>query len=151
LLFPGELLRHSAPRLFKGKAVEGISDIKITGIDDKRPPRIKKAPYIDIIFKLSHQAPADWCKDFNDLLSKHPTSPKIKENEGLYIEAWVREPDEIVTLLNLLKTKVAECSKTYIDRIENLARNASNDNDSLSQEGGKQGYLNQVIASLEFD
>ena len=73
--------------------MEGISDIKITGIDEKRPPVIRKEPYIDIFFKLSHQAPADWCKDFNALLSNHPTAPKIKEKEGLYIEGWVRTAD----------------------------------------------------------
>lgn len=131
--------------------MEGISDIKISGIDDRRPPRIRKAPYIDIIFKLSHKAPPDWCNDFNALLSKHPTSPKIKESEGLYIEAWVRTPDEIIALLETLKTKIAECTQAYIERIEQSARNADNDSLALSQESGEQGRLNKIIASLDFD
>lgn len=88
--------------------MEGISDLRIIGIDEKRPPKIRKEPYIDVIFKLSHQAPGDWCDDFNALLAKHPATPKIKEKEGLYIEAWVRSPDEIVAFLELLNAKVSD-------------------------------------------
>jgi hypothetical protein len=131
-------------------AVEGISDIKIIGIDEKRPPRIRKEPYIDIIFKLSHKAPLDWCRDFNDLLAKHPTSPKIREGEGLYIEGWVRKPDEVEPFLSLLKEKVTECSQRYVDRIEASARSAAADN-ANKEESGEQGRLNQIIASLTFD
>ena len=131
--------------------VEGISDIKISGIDEKRPPKILKQPYIDIIFKLSHQAPTDWCKDFNAMLSKHPTTPKINDKEGLYIYAWVRSPDEIADLLELLKAKVAECNRVYIERIELSIRNAGNANSSLAQQGGEQGRLNQIIAALNFE
>jgi hypothetical protein len=132
--------------------VEGISDIKITGIDEKRPPVIRKEPYIDIFFKLSHQAPADWCKDFNALLSKHPTTPKIKEKEGLYIEGWVRTADEIVAFLEQLKEKVAECNRLYIERIELSLRNSNEANTLLAQQGdGEQGRLNRIIAALIFD
>jgi len=131
--------------------VEGISDIKIIGIDDKRPPRIRKEPYIDIIFKLSHKVPLDWCRDFNDLLAKHPTSPKINEVEGLYIEGWVRTPDEVEPFLAKLKEKVEECSQRYIERIERSARSAGNGNATMATESGEQGRLNRIIASLQFD
>ncbi len=132
--------------------MEGISDIKIVGIDEKRPPIIRKEPYIDIFFKLSHQAPLDWCKDFNALLSKHPTTPKIKEKEGLYIEAWVRSPDEIVALLKQLKNTVAECSRRYIERVELSMRNSNDANTLLARQGsGEQGRLNRIIAELDFD
>lgn len=131
--------------------MEGISDIKIAGIDEKRPPVIRKEPYIDIYFKLSHQAPEDWCKDFNALLSKHPTAPKIKGKEGLYIEAWVRTPDEIVILLQQLKEKVAECNRSYIERIQLSLRNTSDANAILAQQGdGEQGRLNKIVAELDF-
>lgn len=131
--------------------MQGISDIKIIGIDEKRPPTIRKEPYIDIFFKLSHQAPSDWCKDFNNLLAKHPQSAQIKEKEGVYIETWVRKPDEIVALLDDLKASVDECTRQYIERIELLAQQA-NDGDTSQQEAtGEQGRLNKIIASLEFD
>lgn len=131
--------------------MEGISDIRITGIDETRPPVIRKEPYIDIYFKLSHQVPVEWCKDFNALLSKHPTVPKIKETEGLIIEAWVRSPDEVVALLEKLKETVAECSRLYIERIEKARLTADSENALLAgQEGGEQGRLNRIIAALDF-
>ena len=131
--------------------MEGISDIRIIGIDEKRPPRIRKEPYIDIYFKLSHQAPSDWCKDFNALLSKFPSSPRIKEKEGLFIDSWVKTPDDIALLLEKLNTKVAECSVQYIKRIEMAVRNSSMDNDALSEETGEQGRLKRLVASLIFE
>lgn len=131
--------------------MEGISDIKIVGIDEKRPPRIRKEPYIDMIFKLSHQAPPAWCNEFNTLLSKHPSAPKIKEKEGLYIEGWVRNTDAIVVYLEMLKAKVEECSSNYIASIERSARDADASNAALTHEVGEQGRLNRIVAALEFD
>jgi hypothetical protein len=148
--FPSDAFRNQVLR--GADSVEGISDIKIIGIDEKRPPKIRKEPYIDIFFKLSHQAPVDWCQDFNAMLSKHPTSPKIKEKEGLYIETWVRKPDEIVTLLAHIKDKIAQCNQQYIERVERSIRNASNGSASLAmEEAGEQGRLNRIIAALDFD
>ena len=130
--------------------MEGISDIKIIGIDDKRPPIIRKEPYIDLFFKLSHQAPTDWCKDFNALLSQYPASPKIKEKEGLYIESWVKTPEEIAAFLKMLKGKIKECNRQYIERIAISLRNAGSSNASLAEETGEQGRLNRIIAGLDF-
>jgi hypothetical protein len=132
--------------------MEGISDIRITGMDERRPPVIRKQPYIDLFFKLSHQAPADWCRDFNNLLSKHPSTPKIKEVEGLYIEAWVRTPDDIAPLLEQLKATVTKCTHQYIRRIELAARKAGDASASLAHESsGEQGRLNRILAALDFD
>ena len=131
--------------------MEGISDIRIVGIDEKRPPIVRKEPYIDLFFKLSHQAPAEWCNVFNTLSARYPSKPKIKEKEGLYIEAWVKTPDEIAALLELLKANVAECTRVYIERIELIARNAGDANAALSKEAGEQGRLNRIIAALDFD
>ncbi len=130
--------------------MEGISDLRITGIDDRRPPMIRKEPYIDIIFKLSHQAPADWCRIFNELMAKHPATPKIKEKEGLYIEAWVRSPDVIAEFLERLKETVVESSRLYIERIELMSRNTGDANALLAKEMGEQGRLNRIIATLDF-
>jgi hypothetical protein len=131
--------------------MEGISDIKIIGIDEKRPPVINSAPYIDLFFKLSHQAPLDWCTEFNALVSKHPGSPKIKKNEGLYIESWVKTPDMITDYLEQLKTKVTLCSDMYIERIEQAARDTSSNDVSGVAEDSPQGRLNKIIAELVFD
>lgn len=131
--------------------MEGISDIKIVGMDESRPPQIRKEPYINLFFKLSHQAPADWCKEFNALMSKHPYGAKIKEKEGLFIEAWVRKPDEVKGMLEELKTAVINCSRIYIERIEETVSNAKKVDSPVEEETGEQGRLNKIIAALEFD
>ena len=132
--------------------MEGISNIKIIGMDDKRPPRIGKEPYIDLFFQLSHKAPLEWCIGFNELLVKHEYTPKIKTNEGLFIEAWVRRPDEIAGLFQIIKAKVTECTTQYIENIAVSQRDAVN-NSTLAQKEGdsEQGRLNKVIAELDFN
>jgi len=130
--------------------VEGISDIKIIGIDELRPPKLRKEPYIDLVFKLSHKAPSDWCKDFNDSLSKTTYAPKINLDDGLYIQTWVRSIDEIAGLLQLLKKSVAECSARYIEKVRQVANAAAGQNNLLKDGGGEQGRLNAVIAGLDF-
>lgn len=133
--------------------MKGISDLKIIGIDETRPPYIRKEPYIDVFFKLSHQAPIEWCKNLNSLMSKQKvtTNATIIEKEGEFIAAWVRNADEIITLLDTLKTTITECSRQYIEEIQ-LATQKSNDaNAAQALDTGEQAKLNRLIASLNFD
>jgi len=130
--------------------MEGISDIKITGFDDNRPPLIQKAPYIDLFFKLTHKAPKDWCDDFNQLTSKKKYSAKITPATGLFIEAWVRKPEEIKELLEELKKTVIICSEKYIANINAAIKAASNTSIKPGDEG-EQGRLNKIVATLDFD
>ena len=131
--------------------MDGISDIKIIGLDEKRPPVISGAPYVDLFFKLSHQAPVDWCTDFNALMSKHPGTPKIKQNEGLYIESWVKTPELIVDYLEQMKKNVTLCSDLYIERIEQAARNTQSNDTTGVEDASPQGRLNKIVAELVFD
>lgn len=131
--------------------MEGISDIKIIGMDNRRPARIRPEPYIDLVFKLNHKAVDNWCHDLNGLLAKHPTAPKIKEAEGLYIEAWVRKADEIPDLLEHLKVKVEECSRLYVERVEQAYRDQQAASGNMDSENPAQKHLDEVIANLNFD
>ncbi len=130
--------------------MEGISDIRICGFDEKRPPMILKQPYIDLFFKLIHQAPKEWCEDFNQIVSKAQYNTKIAPNTGLFIETWARKPEEIEGILELLKQAVATCSQNYISKIEQRISAASDDQDKPEDEG-EQGRLNRIIATLNFD
>lgn len=131
--------------------MEGISDIKITGVDEKKPPRVRKEPYIDIVFKLSHKAPPDWCDDFNNLMRKHKIIGELSKVEGLSIETWVRTMEDIPGHLEKLQETVAECSRNYIAKILQRQQNAVGDTDALREAGGEQGRLNRLIAGLNFD
>ncbi|MDX1569804.1 MAG: hypothetical protein R3200_04905 [Xanthomonadales bacterium] len=128
--------------------MEGISDIRIVGLDERRPPKIIKSPYIDLYFKLSHKAPADWCNQFNDLLTKQSYRPNIDPDEGLFIKTWVRKAHEIPGILELLKKNVSLCTENYIARIEAASRRGPDPRSAVSPE---QAELNAIIDALEFD
>ena len=132
--------------------MQGISDINIIGIDETRPPFIRKEPYIDIFFELSHQAPIDWCKDLNSLFALNHTSSNavINENEGLFIKTWVRRPDEITLLLEQLKAEVTECTRQYIERIQHSSQNSGGET-SETKASREQTNLNGIVDSLVFN
>lgn len=130
--------------------MEGISDIKISSIDEMRPPRILKEPYINLFFKLTHKAPKKWCDDFNHLASKGKYPVKIDPAKGLFIETWVRKPDEIEIALQGLKQSVSKCTEEFIALILAEANAAAN-MDDIVEESGEQGRLNKIIAGLNFD
>ena len=129
--------------------MEGISDIKISGIDEMRPPRIRKEPYINLFFKLIHKAPRGWCEQFNSLVAKHEYPAKIDLDGGLYIETWVRKPDEIEPALAGLKMAVSQCNRDYIALLLAEANSAAAMDDK-SGDTGEQGKLNLIIAGLDF-
>ena len=132
--------------------MQGISDINIIGVDATRPPFIRKEPYIDIFFELSHQAPIDWCKDLNSLFAiNHTTSnANIDEKEGLFIKTWVRTADEITSLLEQLKEEITECTRQYIERIQ-LSSQQSGADTSQTNTSSEQTNLNKIIASLVYN
>ena len=130
--------------------MKDISDIRITGIDEKRPPEIRKEPYIDLCFRLSHKAPVDWCHDLVDHESKEDFPVKMDIDECLFVETWVRRPDQIVARLQTLKKAVADCNARYIAKIVARERSRDSDIDRLAKETGPQGQLNRIIAALDF-
>ncbi len=131
--------------------LEQITGIKIIGIDNKRPPRIRKEPYIDIFFELSLKAPKEWCDDFNRLGNQLEPSVKINKKEGRFIEAWVRKLDEIPRHLNDIKTKITTCNEQYIENIKLKELAEMEKSAALFGEKGEQGRLNQVLANLNFN
>ncbi len=130
--------------------MQGISDIKIVGVDERRPPRVRKEPYIDLFFRLSHQAPKDWCEDFNMLTAKMDPAIKIDKSEGLFIETYVRDMNRIAAHLGTIKEKIVNCSEQYIERIQQRESAAVMKNATLLAGGGEQGKLNSIIAALDF-
>lgn len=132
--------------------MEGISDIKIIGIDEMRPPRIRKEPYINLYFKLSHKAPSAWCEDFNQVVAKNKYTTRIEPDEGLFIETWLRKPEEIEEMLEGLKKAVSASSDVFIARMKAEALAAAASGGAVNPEDeGEQGRLNHIIARLKFD
>lgn len=131
--------------------MEKISDIKIVGIDEKRPPKVRKEPYIDLFFMLSHQAPKKWCEDFNKLTKDLVPPVKIDESKGIFIDAYVRDMNHIPAHLDKIKKKITACNEQYIEFIRQKEFAESTRNTSLYAEAGEQGKLNTIVAALKFD
>ncbi len=130
--------------------MESISDIKIVGIDDKRPPRVRKEPYIDLFFMLSHQAPKKWCEEFNKLVKDLVPPVKINENEGIFIDAYVRDMSHIPAHLDKIKKRIITCNEQYLQSIRQRELDEATRNTSLYGASGEQGKLNAIVAALKF-
>ncbi|CAK0760713.1 conserved hypothetical protein [Gammaproteobacteria bacterium] len=130
--------------------MKGISDIKIIGVDEKRPPIIRKEPYIDLYLRLSHEAPSDWCEQFNKLAQRMVPQVKI-DGKGIFIETYVREMNQVVDHFESIKKIVLACNNQYIELIQQMQVAADKKNSDLQGEGGQQGKLNAIIANLKFD
>ena len=125
--------------------------IKIVGIDDERPPRIRKEAYIDLFYKLNEKAPMDWCEDFNNLGRQVSPSAKIDKNAGICIETYVNNMDNIPAHFNAIKQVLVDCNAQYLEKIRQRAAALAASNSALHEQGGEQHRLNEIIAALEFD
>lgn len=125
--------------------------LKIIGIDSKRPPMLRKEPYIDIVFELSEKTTKQWSEDFVSLFQNAEYKPKIDTDECLYIETWTRKMHEIPEHLEDLKAKIIECNQIAINRQAALDALALNNSNVDVGDEGPQGQLNAVIANLNFD
>ena len=131
--------------------MNSISDIKIIGIDEERPPRMRKQSYIDLFFKLSIKPPVDWCDDFNALGHKIEPAAKIDKTKGNVIETWVREMDLIPDHLEKIKKTVTRCNQQYLEKVEKMRQAAALKDASAVGMDGQQNKLNGIIANLNFD
>jgi len=128
-----------------------FSEITIAGMDESRPPMVRKEPYIDLYFRLSEEPPSVWLNEFDRLVARMNPTVRINKLQGDIIETYVRDMVEIPAWLEVLKAKVAACNQHYTEQLrqEQLAEAARVDR--LRGEEGPQGKLNKIIASLRFD
>jgi len=128
-----------------------FEEIKISGIDEARPPKIRKEAYIDLHFRLSRQVPEDWCEDFNVFGRRISPAAKIDKSSCLVIDTYVNDMDRIPLQLAELKEAVSECNKQYLEKLRQRELALAAENAALQGEGGEQQRLNLIIAGLEFD
>jgi len=131
--------------------MDSINDIKITGIDEERPPRVRKESYIDLFFKLSHKAPLEWCEDFNSLGSRLDPAAKIDKTKGVVIETWVKDMDLIAAQLEKLKKTILLCNLQYIEKIRLRKVAAASKQAAVTGMDGQQNLLNEIISNLNYD
>ena len=131
--------------------MNGFDDIRISGVDDTRPPRMRKEGYIDLYFTLSRQVPDEWCEDFNAIGRRITPSAKIDKNSRLTIDTYVNDMERIAAQLAELKEAVEDCNRQYVEKLRQRELALAAENALLQGEGGEQQRLNSIIAALEFD
>ena len=131
--------------------MDNILDIRIIGIDENRPPVIRKEPYIDLFFKLSFKPPPDWCEEFNTLAKDLAPQVKIDKTVREFIDAYVRDMNHIPEHLAKIKAKIAACNEQYMEGIRLKELAVAEKNASLQPEGIEQRKLNSIVAALKFD
>lgn len=128
-----------------------FESIRISGVDESRPPRVRKEAYIDLYFRLSCEAPEEWCEDFNVLGRQIVPAAKVDKNSRLVIETYVNDMNKIPAHLAELKLTVDECNQQYAEKLRQRELALAAENAALAGEVGEQQQLNAIIAALEFD
>lgn len=126
------------------------TNIKIIGFDEERPPMMQTRPCVDLIFQLDQEAPPEWCKHFPDVCGKTSYPIVIDPEVGLFIETWVRKPNEIGAMLDSVKKFVAACNVSYDEllRQRRMVVHVDSPDAVLSPE---QIALNDIVSNLNFD
>ena len=127
-----------------------FEEIRIMGIDEQRPPRVRKEAYIDLFFKLSSKAPLDWCEDFNALGRQIDPSPKIDKNTGDCVDTYVKHMDNIQSHLNEVIQPIVDCNEQYEEKIRQRQLAEAASNAALIGQDGEQHKLNEIISALRF-
>jgi hypothetical protein len=128
-----------------------FNEIKITGIDTNRAPRVRKQAYIDLFYQLSEDAPEEWCEDFS-VFGRHANPlAKIEKGNRCFIETYVNDMDSIPAHFEQIKQAVIDCNTQYLEKIRQRELALAKDNATLKEQGGLQFKLNEIIASLDFD
>ncbi len=127
------------------------SDIKIIGLDEDRPPVVRKEAYIDLFFRLSQKTSVEWCEDFNKLGNQLEPPVKIDKKNGIFIETWIRDMQLIPAHLDKIKKKIIQCNELLEEKIRQQKLLLLSKNASLMGMDGEQNKLNQIVAELNFD
>lgn len=128
-----------------------INQIKLIGIDEERPPLMRKEAYIDLFFKLSQKAPQDWCEDLNKMGHQVEPSFKIDKANGSIVETWTRDMDQIPQQLEKIKKKIKECNEQYLERLRLKVISDAAKTVSANGQDSKQAKLDLIIATLNFE
>ncbi len=127
-----------------------FEEIKIMGIDENRPPRVRKEAYIDLFFKLSHTAPLDWCEDFKALGRQIDPGAKIDKNASDCIDTYVNHMNNIQSHLNEIKQTIVDCNERYAEKVRQRELAEAANNAALMGQDGEQQKLNEIISALSF-
>ena len=128
-----------------------VTQYKVVGVDESRPPLIQPRPCIDLVFQLNEEAPRAWCEEFQAITGKQPFSITLDPEIGLHIETWVRKPEQVAQSLDNVKSLVALANEAYMKRLTRESQVVVSSDDSEVVISPAQKALNDVVAGLVFE
>ena len=128
-----------------------FKEITITGLDTDRPPRIRELDHVDLVYRLSEEAPEEWCKEFRRFGRALNPQAKVDKLTRRYIKTYVTDMDAIPAHLEVLERAVFDCNTQYLEKIRQRAKDLEEDQQSLREQGGEQYRLNEIVESLRID
>jgi len=131
--------------------MEEFKELKIIGLDENRPRKAERRgdnSIIHLFLKLSHKAPVHWCQDFNRLLEGAIPSVHIKVDGGLFIETWVRKPEEMHNHITSIQEKVRAVNELYKNRLGEMQKRFDKSDQEQYQ---LQKKIDSTVNSLKFD
>jgi hypothetical protein len=142
---------HFAFPSFEETQLIEFSDIKITGIDERRPPVVRKEPYIDLYFKLSEEPPAEWKAIFENLVKRIDPPIHVEAKSGTIITTYVRDMKEIQSQLDVIKKRIVTSNENYRAYVVEKAADDAAKLLKLNQGEGAQAKLNAIVATLNYN
>ncbi len=100
-----------------------FKEITITGLDTDRPPRIRKLDHVDLVYKLSEEAPEEWCEEFRHFGRALNPQAKVDKVTRCYIKTYVTDMDAIPAHLEVLERAVFDCNTQYMETLRQRALN----------------------------
>lgn len=131
--------------------MSNFESIRILGMDESRPPLMRKESYIDLYFKLSHKVPVDWSDEFNSLGRQSKLSPKMDRGRDDCIASYVNEMSQIPAQVESIKRIIVECNKKYLEKIRQKEEALAIIKAKQTGQNTDQLKLNAIIAALVFD
>lgn len=128
-----------------------FTEIRITGIDANRPPRIRKEAYIDLYYQLSEDAPEEWREDFNALGRGVDPQAKIEKGAPGFVSTYVNDMETIPGHFEQIRQAIADCNEQYLAKLKQRQESLARQNAALQEQGGQQFRLNEIIAALDFE
>lgn len=131
--------------------MSNFENISMIGIDDSRPPLMRKETYIDLYFMLSQKAPVDWSDEFNILGRRSKLAPKMDKGRDNCIASYVNTMDQIPAQVESIKRIIVECNKVYLEKIRQKEEALAIIRAKQTGQNTEQLKLNAIVAALVFD
>jgi len=127
-----------------------FKEIRIVGFDVNRPPRVRKEAYIDLFYRLSEDAPEEWCEDFASFGRHVSPIARVEKGGRGVISTYVNDMEIIPEHLEQLRQAVSDCNRQYLEKITQREIDQAKADALPDEQGSHQSRLNEIVAGIDF-